>query len=387
MIHQSEREEMCVLPDVGDIKKAMGREFQAFIERTGLINAVVESRFWCGNPRLISQVVSTADHTPFALSMAPVTYEHGKVVPFNEDRNCVNQIQFLGYCPSMAVDVLGGLVQRSLEECGDGHMVLVKTKCRTLADMFSSLGFVRISGIRDENRQYVYSPVKAASCTTNRIPVPVRDIPAYDDADCFYYTELRRLFCFDLRMLIRDGWTVYERNGSRFLFTLTFGTSRQFGQRAFKVNVFDCSNGFFTGYHDVHVSGDSDVAISDLPAQGFFSEIPPDARRNMVRDYAFEPDKPDQVRALWMNHDALWVHPQHRRCGIGSTLTRVACDVCRYAFPGISEMQVCVHFENPGIYHFHVHNGAEQIEGGLYRLAYNLNGGGHPLIRIIRRTR
>ena len=387
MIHPSQQDGMFRLHDVGDTKKVMVGEFEAFIERTGLMNTVIESPLWCGNPERMVQIVGTADHTPFALRMVPVTYEHGEAIPFDERRDCVNQIQFLGYPPSVTHDALGTFILSAIGQYSNGHMVLVKTKCPTLAEMFLSLGFVRISGVGDDIGQYVYSPGKTSPSAGKRIPVPVRDTPVFPDTSSFYYTELRRLFGFDLEELIRSGWTIYERGNSRFLFTLTFGTSSLFGQRAFKVNVFDCANGFFSGYHDVHLPDDSNVAISDLPARGFPSEIPPDALGYLIADDAYEPDKPDCIRTLWMNRDSLWVHPQHRRCGIGGSLVRIAGDVCQYAFRGISEMQVCVHFENPGIYHFHVRNGAERIENGLYRLAYNLDGGELPLIKIIRKKR
>ena len=361
-------------------------QFTSFVKQESLENYAIESPHWCRVPEQTKHYITKVSCNAFALCIEPVTFKAGEAVAFNSDHGYVNQVQFLGYTPSIPYKTLSLLLSQILRKWPSEQLILVKSNYNNVVKLFSSLGFVRISSVSDSLKQYAYLPKAHNEPVYTEPPTPHPEEIHYDSKDRFYYNELRRLFDFDFTSLICDGWTTYSRDSRRFMFTLTFGKNNKLNQRAFKIDVFDCANGTFVGYNDVHIPDDSDTSFNDIPAQGFPSVIPSAALKYLSEQNDYDTNKLDQTRSLWTNHDALRVHSQYRNLGIASTLERIACDVCKYIYPGIKSMQVCVHFDNPSVYYFHIRNGARVIENGLYRLAYNLDNGERPLIKIVKHT-
>ena len=365
-----------------DISEVSERTFQLFIESEGLENRCNESPSIHAASDGIIRYCVKVDHSAFAISVIPVTCKDDKNEGGDQNSNYINQVQFLGFSPHIPDTLFISLLSEVIASLSSEHLILIKTQNDNLVEKLVLTGFVRISAIRDIVKQYAYLPRAHTPQSHATSPRVSRDIQL-DANDTFYYNELSNLFDFSFVHLIREGWSVYSRNSRKFLFTLTFGRNKHLDQPAFRLDVFDCANGLYTAYNDVHIPEGSDSAFNDVPATGFSSTIPAPALECLENVDDVVAGKPEQIRNFWQNRDALWVHLENRHLGIAGSLERIACDIIKYLFPSVQNMQVCVHFENPGVYYFHKKNGASEIENGQYKLAYNIYGDERPLIKIV----
>ncbi len=325
--------------------------------------------------------------TQFIVGFKRAAYEHGDELPYDGRENYINKISYLAINSNMDSRIVRKLLARAMLDMNDEHLILVSTLEDKAVKVFESLNFTRISFIQNPLKQYVFL-FENNHCLPKKILKPEHlSRNTYStrlpENERQYHAYLQNTFEFDIISFVTDGWTIYRRNGQCFLFILTFGESRIFCQTAFKLDLFDITNGLLVCYNDIHIPSETDTAINDLPVKDFPSVIP-----ESFTEYSGNVKTPDvrqanEIRCAWLNRDAIWVRKEYRRAGIGQAVERIAGDVCKLVYDNITNMQVCVNFDNPQAYFFHQKNGAVETSEKLYRLEYRLNHSKRPLIKIL----
>ncbi len=325
--------------------------------------------------------------TQFIVGFKRAAYEHGDELPYDGRKNYINKISYLAVNSNMDSRTVRKLLARAMLDMNDEHLILVSTMEDKAVKVFESLNFTRISFIHNPLKLYVFSFIKN-HCIPKKVSRPAHlSRNTYSarlpENERKYHAYLQNTFEFDIISFVTDGWTIYRRNGECFLFILTLGESRIFCQTAFKIDLFDITYGLLVGYNDVHIQSETDTAINDLQVKDFPSVIPESFNGYSGKVKAPDIRQADEIRCVWLNRDALWVRKEYRSAGIGQALERIAGDVSKLINDNITNMQVCVNFDNPKAYFFHRKNGAVETSGKLYRLEYRLNDSKRPLIKIL----
>ena len=323
----------------------------------------------------------------FIVGFKRALYKHGEELPFDGGENYVTKINYLAVSSNMDSSLVRKLLARAMLDVNDEHLILVTTLEDDAARVFESLNFTKISGIRNPLKKYVFS-FKKNGCLSKQVFKPdclARDtyMARLPENERRYHTYLQSTFKFDIISLVTDGWTMYQRNHWCFVFILTMGESRIFGQPAFKVDLFDITDGLFVGYNDVYILPETDTAVNDIPVRDFPSVIPVSFIEHFGNTQIPDIRQSDETRQVWRNMDALWVRREYRRAGIGQALERIAGDVCKLVYNNITNMQVCANTDSPQVYFFHRRNGAVETSNKLYSLEYRLNDSNRPLIKIL----
>ena len=323
----------------------------------------------------------------FIVGFKRALYQHGKEFPFNGGENYVTKINYLAVSSNMDSSLVRKLLARAMLDMNDEHLILVTTQEDNTARVFESLNFTKISGIRNPFKKYVFSFKKNGGLSKHDFKPDRLSRNTYmtwlPENERRYHTYLQSTFNFDIISLVKNGWTMYRRNNRRFVFILTMGESKIFGQPAFKVDLFDITDGLFVGYNDVHIPQGTDTAINDLPVKDFPSVIPVSFIEHFDNSKIPDIRQSDETRQVWLNRDALWVRREYRRAGIGQAMERIAGDVCKLVYDNITNMQVCANTDSPQVYYFHRKNGAVETSNKLYSLEYRLNDSKRPLIKIL----
>ncbi len=313
-------------------------------------------------------------------------YEKGHEVAFDGRSNYVHQIDFLAVTEESPPEAAASLVAYALRAIGGIRLFVVDVEGETAKQLFEGLSFVRMCG-RNGRARYGYLPETPESELPLRLPERVLARPEFlarlSPRERAYHDGLRTRTGFDIVEFIKSGWTSYECYGNRFFFLLTFGTTSEPPQPAFRIDMFDLRDGAIIAHADVLVSRTSDFSLQDEAVTGLSAKLPDAATRVLKDAPRLNTDGASRIREGWPPREGIWVRQDYRRAGIGQSLERIAGDVCKLAFCGIKTVGVIFPERNLEAYTFHKKAGARDVRDPLYCLEYRLDAVDRPVIRIL----
>ena len=137
------------------------------------------------------------------------------------------------------------------------------------------------------------------------------------------------------------------------------------------------------GYIDILVPTNCDFALNDSAISDFPSVIPPSLKHYLNGLCTLDTQRAKSIREGWSGRDSLWVRQDFRRAGIGSTLERVAGDVCKLVYPTVKKIGIIFNVDNTKAYLMHIKAGAKKVDDHHYRLEYTLDNKKRPQINIL----
>lgn len=313
------------------------------------------------------------------------TYQNGEEVAYESASNFVYQIDFLAVTRGAPAEAAASLVAYSLLATGGSRLFLVDLVHPSAVRVFEMLQFSRICEHRGRLR-YGYlleTPDDAAPPKPHHDLDPEDGLARLPRQEREYHARLRDRTHFDIAELVRSGWSVYQANGNRFFFLLTFGTTSLPPQAAFRIDVFDMRDGVLVGYNDIVISRENEFALNDEAVNSFAAEMPGRAEAELADLPRLDIDRANDIRKGWPVREGIWVRLDYRRAGIGQALERIAGDICKIAFPCITTIGVIFPINNFQAYAFHRKAGARDVHDPLYCLEYPLHAAERPMISIL----
>ena len=381
------REKISFLKETSGSVQLEHVEIDDFSTTQGFEHILIGNQQECSlNRSELKWYVFREDGIQVAVGFKRTAYEGGEEIPYDGREKYINKITFLTASAPVHSALLRRMIARAILEVNDNHLVLVVPEDEEIVTLFESLKFTRVNSGTSRKTYHIFSFNNKHNDLNQTDIALSRSREEYQarlsEHEVHYHEYLRDVFNFDIVSLVKQGWTIYRRDNQEFLFVMTAGTSSRFNQSAFKLDVFDMKNRVFVGYNDIYLPDGSDTAINDLPVKDLASELPGFAS---VFDDRYRCDiaLPDKIRCSWLNGDGIWVQLEYRRAGIGQALERIAGDICKLACEHISGVQVCVNFDNPQAYYFHLKNGAVKTTENMYNLEYRLDDEKRPRIHIL----
>ncbi|HUT64249.1 MAG TPA: hypothetical protein VMZ04_09870 [Anaerolineae bacterium] len=322
-----------------------------------------------------------------AVCIGRSAYENGEEIPYDGREKYINKIVFLAVSSRCPYEKSCEFLSRALVSIGDKNLILVETDIVEAQKIFENLKFCSISSFNGGTKRYVYSfERKKRKSATEKPQLELTNdeyAARFSEEEKIYHMRLKKSFGFDIINLIQNGFTVYKRNNHTFVFTFITGESKKYNQAAFKIDLYEMDSCAFIGYIDILVPTNCDFALNDSAISDFPSVIPPSLKHYLNGLCTLDTQRAKSIREGWSGRDSLWVRQDFRRAGIGSTLERVAGDVCKLVYPTVKIIGIIFNVDNTKAYLMHIKAGAKKVDDHHYRLEYTLDNKKRPQINIL----